>query len=77
MSETVPETLHDSTPQIDHQAQLEEELEQIQNGPGFNRGESNNDESVDHDLPPGWIASVDPASGEEYYFNEDTGETTW
>jgi hypothetical protein len=39
--------------------------------------ESNNNESPDNDLPPGWIASIDPDSGEEYYFNEETGETTW
>ena len=39
---------------------------------------SNNPESNgDNDLPHGWIASVDPVSGDEYYFNEGTGETTW
>ena len=39
---------------------------------------SNNPESNgDNDLPHGWIASVVPVSGDEYYFNEGTGETTW
>jgi len=37
-----------------------------------NRDDDNND-----DLPPGWIAVVDPDSGDTYYVNEATGETTW
>jgi hypothetical protein len=45
--------------------------------PEFNRSDSNSNDSLDNNLPPGWIASVDPASGSEYYFNEETGETTW
>ena len=39
--------------------------------------QKSNDTAIDGDLPPDWIASVDPVSGEEYYFNEETGETTW
>jgi outer membrane protein assembly factor BamB len=31
----------------------------------------------EHDLPPGWFTATDPQSGEEYYVNEQTGETTW
>ena len=31
----------------------------------------------DIDLPPGWSASVDPASGKPFYFNEATGESSW
>merc|ERR1711964_526623 len=27
-------------------------------------------------LPPGWSLGVDPASGENYYYNE-AGESTW
>ena len=29
------------------------------------------------DLPPDWIALEDPDSGDVYYANEVTGETTW
>ena len=29
------------------------------------------------ELPVGWDAVVDPASGEIYFFNEETGETSW
>jgi protein transport protein SEC31 len=28
-------------------------------------------------LPPGWMALQDPASGQYYYANQTTGETTW
>ncbi|EOD37248.1 hypothetical protein EMIHUDRAFT_225675 [Emiliania huxleyi CCMP1516] len=28
-------------------------------------------------LPAGWFADVDPASGDTYFFNEQTGETQW
>jgi hypothetical protein len=28
-------------------------------------------------LPPGWSAEVDPASGSTYFYNAQTGETTW
>lgn len=31
----------------------------------------------DNELPPGWFAAMDEQSGEEYYVNEQTGETTW
>lgn len=28
-------------------------------------------------LPPGWTEQVDPGSGSIYYFNEETGDSTW
>jgi len=28
-------------------------------------------------LPPGWQATIDPASGREYYFNPHTHKTSW
>lgn len=28
-------------------------------------------------LPPGWQATIDPASGREYYFNPHTQKTSW
>ena len=31
----------------------------------------------DEDLPAGWFSIVDPDSGDVYYSNEVTGETTW
>jgi hypothetical protein len=31
----------------------------------------------DNEIPPGWFAAMDEQSGEEYYVNEQTGETTW
>lgn len=31
----------------------------------------------DNDLPPGWIEVVDDASGDIYYFNNDTQESSW
>mmetsp|Transcript_19874 Transcript_19874/g.43114 ORF Transcript_19874/g.43114 Transcript_19874/m.43114 type:complete len:259 (+) Transcript_19874:18-794(+) len=36
------------------------------------------DEDEDNDdLPPGWFAVPDPTSGDPYFCNEETGETTW
>ena len=29
------------------------------------------------DLPPGWEASIDPASQKPYYYNRATGERSW
>lgn len=29
------------------------------------------------ELPNGWVATVDPDSGETYYANTITGETSW
>ncbi len=29
------------------------------------------------DLPPGWASSTDTASGETFYYNEETGESSW
>lgn len=42
-------------------------------------GEESDDEevSIDESLPNDWIALVDQDSGETYYSNEVTGETTW
>jgi len=34
-------------------------------------------ESIQYDLPPGWIESVDPTTGNSYFYNENTGVTTW
>jgi len=31
----------------------------------------------DENLPPGWFAAMDEDSGDKYYCNEATGETTW
>jgi len=28
-------------------------------------------------LPPGWTSGVDQASGQTYYFNEQTGQSQW
>ena len=28
-------------------------------------------------LPPGWAEGTDPASGQSYYFNSNTGQTQW
>ena len=28
-------------------------------------------------LPEGWAEDVDPSSGNKYFYNEATGETTW
>lgn len=28
-------------------------------------------------LPPGWISGVDPSSGAQYYYNEQTGVSQW
>jgi hypothetical protein len=33
--------------------------------------------SLDEILPPGWFAAIDEDSGDHYYCNEVTGETTW
>ena len=38
-----------------------------------NSHQSNNDEA----LPPNWVALEDPNSGETYYANEETGESSW
>lgn len=35
------------------------------------------DEEDADDLLPGWFAVVDPSSGDPYFCNEETGETTW
>jgi len=44
-------------------------------------GNNNDDEDSpslqSENLPPGWFAAVDEDSGETYYCNEATGETTW
>ena len=61
----------------DQPMQQQQRIQHEQNSPEFTKGESNNSGSVDNDLPPGWISSIDPDSGSEYYFNEETGETTW
>ena len=28
-------------------------------------------------LPPGWITGVDEASGQQYYYNEQSGQSQW
>jgi len=30
-----------------------------------------------NELPPGWVESTDPSTGRSYYFNADTGVTSW
>ena len=32
---------------------------------------------VSNGLPPGWSSGVDPSSGTAFYFNGETGETSW
>ena len=34
-------------------------------------------EEVEPTLPPGWEKLVDPSSGDAYYYNEETGESSW
>lgn len=50
-----------------------------QQGPPENGKDDNNDLQDDDNngLPPGWFAAVDEGSGDTYYCNEATGETTW
>jgi len=38
---------------------------------------SNKRKRTEAELPPGWQEVVDPQSGVPYYFNRDTGKTTW
>lgn len=40
-------------------------------------GDGDDHPTDDEDLPPGWFAAVDEDSGDRYYCNEATGETTW
>jgi protein transport protein SEC31 len=35
------------------------------------------DPGVDPSLPPGWVALQDPSSGQTYYANQSTGESSW
>jgi hypothetical protein len=28
-------------------------------------------------LPPGWVAGIDQASGQQYYYNDQTGQSQW
>lgn len=28
-------------------------------------------------LPPGWVTGVDPSTGQQYYYNEQTGASQW
>ena len=58
--------------------------EEFNTEPQIRRGEVNAgpvdlDDSVEEEesLPPGWKSHVDPDSGDTYYYNEETGETTW
>lgn len=44
-----------------------DEIQMLTNGPSQN----------ENSLPPGWFAATDAQSGEEYYVNEHTGETSW
>merc|ERR1719265_898786 len=31
----------------------------------------------DEEMPPNWYSAVDQSSGKTYYYNAETGETTW
>ena len=42
-----------------------------------NSNQGGGGESQDDQLPSGWFSVTDPASGDVYYCNEVTGETTW
>ena len=42
-----------------------------------NQEEEENDEEEDSDLPPGWQRGMDEESGRVYYYNDQTGESTW
>eukprot|EP00804_Cyclotella_cryptica_P001489 CCRYP_003714-RD/>CCRYP_003714-RD protein AED:0.34 eAED:0.34 QI:140/0.66/0.85/1/0.66/0.42/7/1908/789 len=59
------------------QRQSELQRDAIRDSPNSDRDDDGNNELVEDDLPPGWVASVDPATGDEYFYNEETGETTW
>ncbi|KAL7561967.1 hypothetical protein ACA910_022522 [Epithemia clementina (nom. ined.)] len=39
--------------------------------------EENREDRTSKVLPVGWVAATDPASGRTYYFNADSGETSW
>ena len=51
-----------------HNGPAHDEARLLMNGPAQHN---------ENDLPPGWFTATDPQSGEEYYVNEQTGETTW
>jgi hypothetical protein len=35
------------------------------------------EQGLDLQLPPGWITGVDGATGQKYYYNEQTGQSQW
>ena len=48
--------------------------------PGGENDDDDDDEPIsveEEELPEGWFSIVDPDSGDVYYSNEITGETTW
>jgi len=44
---------------------------------GTNENDNRPQDDNDDNLPPGWFTAVDQDSGDTYYCNEATGETTW
>jgi protein transport protein SEC31 len=62
------------------QNQREQEMYRQEGVQGFDQAGSYGQQGAsghDHQLPPGWVALQDPTSGNPYYANQTTGETTW
>lgn len=57
--------------------EFQREASRDSDSPNSDRDDDGDDDFVDDDLPPGWVATVDPATGDEYFYNEETGEKTW
>jgi len=59
------------------QPEFQRDARRDSDSPNSDGDDDGNNDFVDDDLPPGWVASVDPATGDEYFYNEETGEKTW
>jgi len=57
------------------QAQVQQSQQQVQQSPQLQPTQSEGPSSSS--LPPGWVAIQDPTSGQTYYANQNTGESSW
>ena len=68
-------TLYDSEPFVSYNAPSEDDDDEFQvEEESTTTTTQMEDESS---LPEGWYEYIDPASGNPYYWNENTGVTTW
>mmetsp|Transcript_11079 Transcript_11079/g.30605 ORF Transcript_11079/g.30605 Transcript_11079/m.30605 type:complete len:1124 (+) Transcript_11079:3-3374(+) len=73
-----PSLKEDAAEEAENELQEAPETDhELQGDIGLSHGEELEPSEEHTELPAGWTEAIDPTQGQRYYYNEQTGETSW